>query len=363
MGFNTSNLRKIFLVLLAILIVLCLILVYFYLRERKKSKDLGPIKPFNEIVKQEEDDGYDLLFLGYGGAGHSGGGLADAIILAHIAANTNKIYLIHIPRDLWVDIPIRSDESRKFKINMAFAIGNDDKAYPYKETQYQGKNGGGELEKHVVGELTGFRVDNYVAIDFGSYIRAIDALGGIDVNVQVPFTDSFYPVTGLEDETCGKSSDEIAQLSATLSGFTLEKEFKCRYETLTFTKGVTHMDGTTALKFVRSRHSDSHGGDFARGERQVEVLEGIKDKLLRLDALDNVPKFYDEFSNMVSTDMDLDAARSIVKEFGGTKYEINEITLSTDNILENSVSSDGQYILLPKDGQSVKNYIKGIIGL
>lgn len=353
--------RKIFFVLFIILLINTGIILYLYYREYSKQEKLGPVKDLTHYIKEEEDDGYDLLLLGYGGAGHSGGGLSDSLILLHVEKQLNKIFLIHIPRDLWVDIPIRSDEKQKFKINVAFAIGNDDKGYPYKETLYQGKNGGGKLAKRVVGDTLGLRIDNFIAVDFGSYKAAIDALDGISVNVPVAFTDEFYPVPGLENDLCGKSEQEVFELKNQFSGFDLEKQFKCRYETLEFSAGKTQMDGETALKFVRSRHSNNHGGDFARGERQIAVLMGIKDRLINLGVLRDIPKFYEKFDGFVSTDLSLDMARSLGNEFKDfNDYTVSNIGISEDNILESSVSQDGQSILVTKPGQDVANYIKSL---
>jgi len=353
--------RKIFFVLFLILLINTGILLYLYYREHSKAEKLGPVKDLTEYIKEEEDDGYDLLLLGYGGAGHSGGGLSDALILLHVDKAQNKIFLIHIPRDLWVDIPIRSDESQKFKLNAAFAIGNDDRGYPYKETLYQGENGGGKLAMRVVGDTLKLRIDNFIAVDFGSYKGAIDALGGINVNVPVAFSDEFYPIGGLENDLCGKTEQEVFELKNQFSDFELEKQFKCRYETLEFSKGITQMDGETALKFVRSRHANNHGGDFARGERQIAVLMGIKDKLISLKALDDIPEFYNEFKGFVSTDLSLEMARSLFREFEDfSDYEVTNIGISEDNILESSVSVDGQSILIIKEGEDAASFIKSL---
>ena len=56
--------------------------------------------------------------------------------------------------------------------------------------------------------------------------------------------------------------------------------FPCRYEHLHFNTGVQHMDGKTALKYVRSRHALQDGGDFGRASRQQRFLSAVKDKVL-----------------------------------------------------------------------------------
>ena len=72
----------------------------------------------------------NVLLLGYGGGQHDGAYLTDSIILANINHDSKKITLVSIPRDLWVSIPVSSQESIFGKINSAYAIGIDDNQYP-----------------------------------------------------------------------------------------------------------------------------------------------------------------------------------------------------------------------------------------
>lgn len=305
----------------------------------------------NYTPQEPQKNTFNILLLGYGGAGHSGGGLADAQLLLSLNTQTKIATLIAIPRDTWVNLPIQSDKSQYFKINAAYAIGNDDNGYPLKEEKYKGQNGGGNMEKYAVETVTGLPVDYYVSVDFGRLVAAIDALGGITVNVPKTFDDYFYPVKGEEDNLCGKSLDEVERLKAQYSGFQLEKQFTCRYEHVHFDQGPQQIDGTAALKFIRSRHSDQDGGDFARGVREQAVMVGIKDKLLSLDAINKVDDFYSEFSKMVKTDATEDNVVELLSHLGTPNdYEIKRVNISTDNLLDNSTSSDGQYILNPKTG-------------
>ncbi len=72
-------------------------------------------------------------------AGHDGGTLTDSIIVFNINPKKRQVVIITVPRDTWVKIPIRSDISKNFKINHAYAIGLSDTAYPLKEPQYRGE--------------------------------------------------------------------------------------------------------------------------------------------------------------------------------------------------------------------------------
>ncbi len=301
----------------------------------------------------DEDKRVNFLLLGYGGAGHDGGFLSDVIMVVSVDPFNKQVSLISIPRDLWVTIPIQSDKKLNFKINAAYAIGNDDKKYPLKEPQYKGEFGGGNLSVKVVGDSLGLKIKNFAAVDFSSFENIIDLLGGIEVNVSKTFDDYFYPIKGLENETCGFSGDMITEFHQKYSGFELEKQFTCRYEHLHFDKGSIKMDGKTALKFVRSRHSAEYGGDFARGERQNSVLFAAKDKLLSIYAAKNAEEIYRQFQNSVKTDVNFDLFGSLVQAIGDPSgYKIKHFGLTEDNVLMSSRSANGQFILVPKAGEN-----------
>ena len=296
----------------------------------------------------------NILLLGYGGPGHDGGYLTDTIILAKVYPRDQKIVLISIPRDLWVEIPINEEDSAYMKINNAYSIGRDAR-YPDIPLKYKGEAGGGKLAKEVVGEVLDVDVDHFVSIDFGGFKRVIDTLNGITVFVPYTFNDSFYPIKGKEDDPCDKSEEEIEALTATMSGDLLEKEFTCRYEELHFDKGVQVLDSENALKFVRSRHSSVNGSDFGRSLRQQAFLEAIKDELLSIRSVKKIIPILSEVSRNVKTDINLTEAYRLLLLNGDIgEVEVYSISLNDDNVLEHAVSSDGQYILIPIDGR--ENY-------
>ncbi len=299
-----------------------------------------------------------VLLLGYGGAGHQGGFLSDVIQLVYIDFESKKIALIHIPRDLWVSIPTTTTPI-KTKINAALAMGTKSGNYPTKDLTSDTVLRGAYVSRDMIASITGLPIDFVVGIDFTSFTQAINALRGIPVRVTATFDDPWYPIKGRELELCGHSPEDVTAMSATMSGFNLEKQFPCRYEHLHFDPGTTQMDGDTALKYSRSRHSTS---DFSRGERQAAVLVGIKDKLFSLNALDKIPEFFKTLSRAVKTDITIDAITSgAVKLKEISSYQIIQIGLSTANVLQGSTASNGASILIPKDGdgnwQTIQQYI------
>ncbi len=157
----------------------------------------------------------------------------DNMIVLTVDPETNQAGMISLPRDLFVPIP---EFSYSGKINTAYTIGELNK-YP---------GGGGALAKKTVSEFLGYPIDYYVRIDFDGFVEAIDAIGGIDVVVPKTIHDEEYPTIDYG------------------------------YQTFHIEAGPQHLDGETALKYVRTRHADD---DFQRSRRQQQVLVAIKDRL------------------------------------------------------------------------------------
>lgn len=306
---------------------------------------------------------FSILLLGYGGAGHDGGSLTDSIMLARISPKLQKIDLISLPRDLWVVLPISTTATQSAKINFAYALGVSDKKYPNKSVEYTGPAGGGEMSKYIVSQVTGIKPDYFWAVDFSGFTKAIDQLGGVDIQISKTFDDEFYPLDLGTTEICGKSEDEIKALSATLSGEKLDQLFTCRYERLHFDKGLQHMDGTTVLKYARSRHSVTDGGDFNRSERQRIVVEAIKSKIISVNFFNKIIPVIKTLSSHLTTDMDLSSLETLLTrapEF--STFKINSLAITDKNFLKMGTSIDRQSILMPILGENnftdIQNYLK-----
>lgn len=197
----------------------------------------------------------NILILGIGGGSHPGANLTDSMMFASYDPETQDLVMIPIPRDIWVP-------SLRAKINTA---------YHYGEIQ-DGLTGGFTLAKSSVSEILDQPVHYTLLLDFAGFEKLIDTLGGIEINVEQAFTDPKYPIPGRE---------------------TAEPE-SARYETLTFESGIQTMDGSRALKYVRSRNASGlQGTDLARSQRQRQVLLAIKDKLISTNILLNPTKLND----------------------------------------------------------------------
>lgn len=277
----------------------------------------------NAIVPDSKNS-INVLLSGMGGAGHDGGNLTDSITLANINYQNKVIKLIVIPRDLWVDGQ---------KINSIYSTG------------------AGSQFKYIVGQVTGINVNYFINIDFGNFVSSIDLLRGIDINVPITWDDYFYPIKGKENELCGITSEKNAEINQKYSGFELEKQYLCRYEYLHFDKGPLHLDGETALKYIRSRHSAQYGSDFARGERAQEILLAISKKILEKGISDPNNSLLKKFVSSVTTDINLTDLPNALKILGDlSSYKIVRVNLTDKNVLVSATSPARAYILVPKKG-------------
>lgn len=305
---------------------------------------LGEEKPSETAPSTQFDNNLSVLLLGYGGGEHAGGTLTDTILLANVNRDTKLISLISIPRDLWVTVPLASG-ARQTKINAAYSLGD------------------GDVTKQLVADITTVQPDYYVAVDFATFVRTIDTIGPLEVDVPYTFDDYFYPIEGKEDDPCGFSEAEIATLTATLNDFDLEQKFICRYEHIHFDQGSTTMDGTTALKFVRSRHSGTGGGDFGRSERQQAFIQAVMKKVLSIGFVTKVVPLAQQLSAGVKTDFPISALPDLIGTLGNRdEYTTHSIVLNSEGTLVDAFSRDGQAILLPSSGEenwtSIQSFIQ-----
>ncbi len=241
------------------------------------------------------DDRINILLLGIGGAGHQGAELTDTMILGSFKPSTGQLGMISIPRDLALVLPGYGYQ----KINAVNVYAENEKS-----------GSGIEATTKTVETIMDETIDYTIKVDFSSFSQIIDAIGGIDVYVDTTFTDYQYPILGMEDATCGVSQPTEDTTTDTSTASPLPpttSPYGCRYEVLSFTQGWTHLDGSTALKYARSRHGNNgEGSDFQRAARQQKVLLAWKEKALSLGVLLNPTKLQNIVSVIqknVSTNM------------------------------------------------------------
>jgi LCP family protein required for cell wall assembly len=296
---------------------------------------------------------FNLLVMGYGGPGHDGAYLTDTMMFASVDTARKHVTLVSIPRDIWVRLPTRSGEEFASKINSVYQTGLFQQNYPDIPKKYAGEQGASELVRTVVGDIVGQPVENYMAIDFDGFRQVVDTLGGVEVNVKRSFTDPLYPIDGKEDDLCGLPEGDLEAFEEKekIATESPELAYPCRYQALQFQAGKQTMDGETALKFVRSRHSPQDGGDFNRAHRQQLFLEALRSRVLSIGFIPKILPLMRDLENNVRTDMTIELMQRFLSEAPHVKdYKITQIVLTTDNYLKNDISSDGQYILTSKNG-------------
>ncbi len=179
---------------------------------------------------------------------------SDTVILAHLAKGNQQATLVSLPRDSWVNIPAYTDAkgtahpAHDDKLNAAFSLG------------------GAALLVATVQQLSGIHVDHYVEIDFAGFQNMVSSLGGVDICLTRPAHDV---QTGLN-----------------------------------LTAGDHHLDGPTALAFVRQRYGLPLG-DIDRIKRQQQFLGSMVRKVESAGTLANPIKlndFLDALTKSISVD-------------------------------------------------------------
>jgi len=322
------------------------------------------------VVEKTE---YTFLLLGYGGGRHEGTYLTDSIMVLNFDTKTNKALLISLPRDLWVQVPMKSEESFSTKINAVYQMSLFPNQYPNIDPTYQDEENPSKLLAYVVKDVTGLTVDAYVSIDFEGFTQAINTLGGITVNVERSFVDYEYPIEEKMNDLCERD-EEFVQIEPIINKTMTEedqeklfaekpelkefvtdikeqpvKAFPCRYEELRFEKGLVEMDGETALKFARSRHALGDGGDFNRAKRQQQVIDSAKDKVLSIGFIPKIIPLLNDLEDHIATDLPLSDIQKLLKEsLEAGSYTTQSFVLS-DTYVADGYSPAGGYILVPKN--------------
>jgi LCP family protein required for cell wall assembly len=242
-----------------------------------------------------------ILIMGSDEAPHRFGHRTDTMMIVSLDLDARRVILLSIPRDLYVYLPGRSME----RINSASVFGGMDMVYD------------------TVLYNLGIQVDNWVMVNFDGFIQAVDLLGGIDVQVG----------RGLADE-CGGTY-------------------------FTYSPGTYHMNGFTALCYVRMRKASS---DFDRLRRQQEVALAIFRQVLSLDGLKRAPELYQEFKRFVATDLGLTELLGLIPlaaEVASGKVQVETYAIGTDLVRPFRVPTSGAAVLLPKR-EALEAYLREI---
>ncbi|MCO4590726.1 capsular polysaccharide biosynthesis transcriptional regulator, LytR family [Streptococcus infantarius subsp. infantarius] len=238
---------------------------------------------------------------------------SDVNLILTVNMNTHKILMTETPRDAYVKIP-------------------DGGADQYDKLTHAGIYGVETSEK-TLENLYGITIDYYARLNFDSFLKLIDALGGVTVYNSQEFTalmnKKVYPVGNIE-------------LSS----------------------------GEDALAFVRERYSLEHG-DYDRGNNQMKVIQAILNKMTSLKSVSNYSTIISNVQDSIQTDMKLDTMMKLVntqldsgKKFTVTSQEVTG-TGSTGELTSYAMPSSSLYMIklddasVAKASQAIKDVMEG----
>lgn len=171
--------------------------------------------------------------------------------------------VLSIPRDLWVELPDGRGGYFEDRINTAYRFGalNNYRGGPMQAAR--------DAVEHTFPQI---RIDYEVVIDFSSFIKIIDTLGGVDINVTEDFR--YLEPVSVDDR------NGVAPV---------------------FKRGMERMNGERALYYSRFR--DGPDGDFGRIRRQQQVMMAVASKLASADALSRPLELWNRYKDAVETDI------------------------------------------------------------
>jgi LCP family protein required for cell wall assembly len=268
--------------------------------------------------------------------GHQGAELTDSIMVISINIVDNSALMLSIPRDLWVNYNDSSQLGNSGKINEAYFRGRQGI-----EDEKEATQKGMQNLTDVVSEVTGLDIPYYVKIDYQAFRDAVNAVGGVDINI-----DSGDPYC-----VGGGGVYDI-------------------YTSTKLTKGVHHLNGEEALNLSRSRNAGGGCGmassDFSRAEYQRQILVEIRKKALSAGTLSNPEKIADLLDSAGDNVYHNFEANEIVRLYdigkGLNESAITSEGLSTDNVLESYKAPNGSSALTsvggPKDYSKIQQFIR-----
>ena len=248
--------------------------------------------------------------------------LTDTMLVATLDSATGEGAMISVPRDLY-GVPLPDGRTYNAKLNsLMITASNDPDAYPL---------GGPGTLKAAIGELLGTRIHYFAAIDLDGLRQVIDTIGGIDLTVARAVNDPLFhdPFTNQ-------------------TGFYLPA-------------GEHHLDGPTALAYVRSRMGEGDN-DFTRAERQQQVLTAIAAKLTGGNLLVTLPGLLDAIRDNMATDIPSDRIPDLAAE--GQEAELGalerHVLMPPEYVTPEPFSAAG-YILHP-DLEAIRDLAERVFG-
>ncbi|HAP3812848.1 TPA: LytR family transcriptional regulator [Enterococcus faecalis] len=235
-------------------------------RSKKSQVNLNNKEPFSVL----------LLGIDTGDDGRVEQGRSDTTIVATVNPRDKQTTLVSLARDTYVDIP---GQGKQDKLNHAYAFG------------------GASLAMDTVENYLNIPINHYVSINMAGLKELVNAVGGIEVNNNLTFSQDGY------DFTIGKIS----------------------------------LDGEQALSYSRMRYEDPNG-DYGRQERQRKVIEGIVQKVLSLNSVSNYQEILTAISDNMKTDLSFDDMKKIALDYRSAFGKVKQDQLQGTGFMQDGVS-------------------------
>jgi LCP family protein required for cell wall assembly len=281
-------------------------------------------------LRGEAQGRVNILLAGYQGTGSPEGPLTDSIMVVSLDTRNNTAFAYSIPRDLWVNVPGMGRQ----KINAANTVTNFSKPGYF-------KGGMGDLQWIIENDL-GIPIQYYALINYNAFEQAVNAVGGITVNIKSP------DPRGLYDPNVNKAHGGPLRLP----------------------NGPVKLDGLQALALALARGDSPYAygfplSDINREQHQRQELIALEQKALSAGVLSNplkVTHLFDAIGNNVRTDLSLADALRLVQL--SKKVNINNIKSyglnysGSNALLKTYLTSNGQDALIPAAGYGNYSQIK-----
>jgi LCP family protein required for cell wall assembly len=250
----------------------------------------------------------NILLVGVDSAPGRTTALTDTMMVVSLDPGGSASAMISVPRDLYgAPLPDGTPFNRKLNSLMAYA-GAHPESFPL---------GGVGTLKATMGKLLGVSINYFAAINLLGFKQMVDSIGGVDISVLRAISDPTY-------------SDEYGKLV----GFYLKA-------------GTYHMDGHTALAFVRSRKG-AGDNDFTRADRQQQLLTAIRDKLTAGNLMLALPGLLDAVKNTIATDVPSGRLAELAAAVQGADMsQLQRIVLQPPEFMRADPFSSAGYILIP----------------
>jgi LCP family protein required for cell wall assembly len=286
-----------------------------------------------QIDPFEGSQSRNILFLGVDrvGLNRSSSLLTDTMMIVNISKE-GSVKLLPIPRDLWID-------GLKTKVNALYYYGEQSQEVS-----------GEQLVQTTLQDITGLNLDHIVLLDLNSVEKIVDAVGGITIEVEEEFTDSQYPRDDVSPDALPVSS---------------------RYKTISFEKGIQHINGSRALEFIRSRKSqnENENTDEARSSRQEKVINALINQMASKELFQDpkkIAKLYTLWHEEVETTISDEIMVSYIGSLIQKNIKIQTLSLpirtgETEGILYNPpIKKYNQWVYEPVDSswQELKDFIQ-----